>query len=59
MFARHIELRLNSIPRHQGLILSLTTGLFNAPIAAHGNAYMPIVFGSDPNRQSHERWLYP
>ncbi len=59
MSARHIELCLNSKPRQCGPTLSLMTGLFNAPIAANGIAYAPIVFGSDPNRQSHERWLYP
>jgi hypothetical protein len=57
MSARHIELWLNSIPCQTGLTLSLKTGLFNAPIS--GRVYMPAAFGSDPSRQSHERWLYP
>jgi hypothetical protein len=57
MSARHIELWLNSIPCQAGLTLSLKTGLFDAPIAEYGIAYMPAAFGSDPSRQSHERWL--
>ena len=59
MSARHIELWLNSIPCQSGLTLSLKTGLFNAPIAGNDHAYSPAAFGSDPSRQSHERWLYP
>lgn len=59
MSARHIELWLNSIPCQSGLNLSLKTGLFNAPIDGNGSAYAPAAFGSDPSRQSHERWLYP
>ena len=55
MSARHIELWLNSIPCQSRHTLSLTTGLLNAPIA--GKAYLPAMFGSDPSRQSHERWL--
>jgi hypothetical protein len=58
MSARHIELWLNRIPCQTGLTLSLKTGLFVAPIAGHGYAYSPLAaFGSDPSRQSHERWL--
>jgi len=57
MSARHIELWLKRIPCQSGLTLSLKTGLLSAPIAGH--AYMPAAFGSDPSRQSHERWLYP
>ena len=55
MSARHIELWLNSIPCHSRLTLSLETGLLSAPIA--GKAYLPAMFGNDPSRQSHERWL--
>ena len=60
MSARHIELWLNSIPCQTGLTLSLKTGLFDAPVAGRGHEYSPLAaFGSDPSRQSHERWLYP
>ncbi len=59
MSARHIELWLNRIPCQHGLTLSLVTGLLKSPIAGNGSAYMPAAFGSDPSRQSHERWLYP
>jgi len=59
MSARHIELWLNRIPCQTGLTLSLETGLFDMPIAGNGSAYAPAAFGSDPSRQSHERWLYP
>ena len=59
MSARHIELCLNRIPCQTGLTLSSKTGLLNAPIAGYGIAYTPAAFGSDPSRQSHERWLYP
>ena len=59
MSARHIELWPNSIPCQPGLTLSLKTGLFSAPIAGNGRVYSTAAFGSDPSRQSHERWLYP
>lgn len=57
MSARHTELWLNRIPCQAGLTLSLETGLFDAPLAGYGIAYAPEAFGSDPSRQSHERWL--
>ncbi len=58
MSARHTELWLNRIPCQDGLSLSLTTGLFVMPIAGSASAtYGLIGFGSDPSRQSHERWL--
>jgi hypothetical protein len=59
MSARHTELWLNRIPCQFGLTLSSKTGLLNAPIAGYGFVYAPAAFGSDPSRQSHERWLYP
>ena len=55
MSARHIELWLNSIPCQSRLTLSLETGLLSASIA--GKVDLPAVFGNDPSRQSHERWL--
>lgn len=58
MSPRHTELWLNSIPRQGGLILSLNTVLFDAPAAA-GHVYAPNAFGSDPSRQSHERYHCP
>lgn len=58
MSARHTELWLNRIPCQDGLVLSLETGLFAMPIAGSASAaYLTIGFGSDPSRQSHERWL--
>lgn len=57
MFARHTELWRNRIPSQCGGFLSLETGLFNAPIAGDDAACAPAAFGSDPSRQSHERWL--
>jgi hypothetical protein len=57
MSARHTDHWLNSIPCQAGLTLSLKTGLFDAPLAGYGFVYMPAAFGSDPSRQSHERWL--
>lgn len=56
MSARRIELWLSRIPCQNGLTLSSVTGLFNAPAAGSDHVYAPAAFGSDPSRQSHERW---
>jgi hypothetical protein len=59
MSVRPTDLWLSQIPHQAGLELSLNTGLFSASAAGFGIAYTPAAFGSDPSRQSHERWLYP
>ena len=58
MSARHTELLLNHIPCQEWLILSSKTGLFAMPETGRGYANARLAaFGSDPSRQSHERWL--